>query len=75
MDTIMKRQRYYYVCFVYENKEFIISTSMQYIADNVGVSQKTISRGLSKGDIYEGKGFIVQKDVELHTIKRGFAIK
>ena len=70
----MKRRRYYYVCFIYENKEFLLSTSMQYIADNVGVSQKTISRGLAKTGVYEGNGFIVQKDVKIHTIKRGFAL-
>ena len=67
-----KKQRYYVCCS--SVKRAIISTSMKYIADYVGVSTKTIARHFVDGDMFIYKGFIVSKNVSIHTIERGFGI-
>lgn len=69
---IHKKQGYY-VCCSHE-KNIVISTSMSYIADYMGISQRTLSRHFKHSDIYTIEGFTVCKNVKVHTIKRGFAL-
>ena len=73
MKENIKKKRYYIYASL-DGKSAFISTSMQYIAEHLGINAKTISRHLEKDKYYLTDRFIIYRDVEIHTIKRGFAL-
>lgn len=73
MKRNIKKKRYYTYASLDGSRAFI-STSMQYIAEYLGINAKTISRHLEKDKYYLTDRFIICKNVEIHTIKRGFAL-
>ena len=70
----MKKKKKYFICVRKSDNRAVISTSKCYISDIVGVSVDTIRRHLEKSKYYETNEFIICRDVEIHTIKRGFAL-
>ena len=70
----MKRKTYY-TCCILKSGRTVISTSKLYIAELLGISEKTIQRHLINTFVYKTEDFIICKDVVIHKIKRGFACR
>ena len=73
-SPLKKTPKTYYTCFLKEEDHVIISTSMSFIANRLGINQVTIRRHLVNSTKYITDKWTIEKNIYIHTIKRGSAL-
>ena len=64
-----KKKQHPYVCWIKETNKVIISTTKIFIANELGIHTRTISRNMERTDIYETNDFIIWRNVPIHIGK------
>lgn len=68
------KKKKYYGCCIFKDKHILMSTSMQQIANMLGIHPRTIARHLAKDSKWSTDEWLIEKDVEPLTIIRGTAL-